>query len=238
MNYDFNISLAGLNIKIISKYDFLKKFCSEYITTDVAVFDLSVESRDIDIEKEHEAVPTADIAVCESLCVYRAIAEQLPQFDRFVFHGAAIEYDKNAYLFTAPSGTGKTTHITLWKKNLGDRVDIINGDKPIIKIADASVVYGTPWAGKEGFYRNASANLKAICILKQSKINKIERLSSSEAINHLMRQVYLPKNAEALSKTLSLLGVLIENIPVYLLCCDMSNDAFDISFKTLTKEEN
>ncbi len=237
MANEFNILLADLNVKITHRYDFLQKFCGEYITkSDVP--DIYAQSTDSDIEKEHKSVPTADIAVCESLCVYRAIAEKLPQFDRFVFHGAAIEYNNGAYLFTAPSGTGKTTHINLWKKNLSDRVSIINGDKPIIRLGDKATVYGTPWAGKEGFCRNTSAPLKAICILKQGNTNKIERLNNSEAINHLMRQVYLPQNADALNQTLLLLGKLIENTPIYLLCCDISDEAFDISFKTLTKEEN
>ncbi len=237
MANNFNILLADLNVKIIPKYDFLQKFCSEYIT-DVDTPDIYAKSHDDDIQKEHTLVPAADIAVCESLCIYRAIAEQLPQFERFVFHGAAIEYDNAAYLFTAPSGTGKTTHINLWKKNLGDRIGIINGDKPIIRLADRPIVYGTPWAGKEGFCRNTSAPLKAICILKQGKTNKIERLNNSEAINHLMRQVYLPQNADALNQTLFLLGRLIENTSVYLLECDISDDAFNTSFNILTKEGN
>ncbi len=234
---DFNISLADLNIKIKPKYGFLEKFCSEYITDNKAPFDIYAAACDADIQREQSSVPAADIAVCESLCVYRAIAEQLPQFDRFVFHGAAIEYGKKAYLFTAPSGTGKTTHINLWKKNLENAVNIINGDKPIISLADTATVYGTPWAGKEGYSRNASAPLKAICVLKQGKTNKIERLSHSEAINRLMRQVYLPQDADALNRTLSLLGKLIETTPVYELCCDISSEAFNISFNTLTKGE-
>ncbi|MDO4607816.1 MAG: hypothetical protein Q4B40_01320 [Clostridia bacterium] len=238
MSKTINTKIADLKIKINYKYDFFKEFCSEYISNENDSFDICVKSNDEDIENEHKAVPTADVAVCESLCIYRAIANQLPAFERFVFHGAAIEYNKGAYLFTAPSGTGKTTHINLWKKNLGDKVDIINGDKPIIKVDDISTVYGTPWAGKENLCRNASAPLKAICILKQSKTNEIEKINTTEAINHLMQQVYLPKNADALSKTLSLIGKLIEGTPVYLLGCDISNKAFETAFNTLTKEEN
>ncbi len=233
----FSIRLANLNIKINTRYDFTKQFCNQYITHNIDVPDISVQSRTADIEKEHKAVPDADIDMCESLCVYRAIAEQLPSFDRFVFHGAAIEYNGEAYLFTAPSGTGKTTHINLWRKNLGDRVNIINGDKPIIYLGEKAIAYGTPWAGKENYCRNTSAPLKAICILKQSPTNEIEKLNTTAVINHLMRQVYLPQNAEALSKTLSLLGRLIEHTPVYLLGCDISNKAFETAFSTLTKEE-
>ncbi len=231
---DFDILLADLNVNIKCKYNLLYHFCKDYICVGGKT-DIYAVSDDVDIAKEKSAVPTAPIEACESLCIYRAIAERLPAFDRIVFHGAAIEYDGKAFLFTAPSGTGKTTHINLWRQYLGDKVSIINGDKPIIKVADSPIVYGTPWAGKEGYQQNISAPLKAICILKQGKTNNIIHLQTGEAINHLMRQVYLPKDQKSLSSTLSLLGKMIENTPVYLLECDISNQAFDASYKTLTK---
>lgn len=230
-----NIKLADLNVQIEYNYDYMNNFCKEYI----AQFDtpnIIAKTDSESILKEKELVPNAPVESCESLCIYRSIGEQLPHFDRFVFHGAAIEYDNNAYLFTAPSGTGKTTHINLWRKHLGDKVDIINGDKPIIQVGHSSTVYGTPWAGKEGYQRNTSAPLKAICILKQGKINNIKQLEKSEAVNHLMRQVYLPHDPVSLSKTLNLLGTLIENVPVYMLECDISQQAFETSFNQMTKK--
>ncbi len=234
MMYKLDILLADLKIQIEHEYHYMSQFCKDYLSEFDAP-DITAIADKKSILKEKELVPGAPIEACESLCIYRAIAEQLPQFNRFVFHGAAIEYDGSAYLFTAPSGTGKTTHINLWHKYLGDKVDIINGDKPIISADKTSTVYGTPWAGKEGYQRNTQAPLKAICILKQSKTNSIVRLKNSEAINHLMRQVYLPSNPLALSKTLELLGTVIENTPVYILECDISKEAFETSFNQMTK---
>lgn len=229
----FNILLSDLNVQIKSQYDYMAQFCKDYISHQ-SIVHINACADESSILKEKQAVPTAPIEICESLCIYRAIAEQLPKFDRFVFHGAAIEYEGGAYLFTAPSGTGKTTHIKLWRKHLGDKVNIINGDKPIVCVDETVTIYGTPWAGKEGYQRNAKAPLKAICILKQGKENNIIRLKPNEAINHLMRQVYLPQNNEALSKTLELLSVLIEQTPVYLLECDISEQAFKTSFNEMT----
>lgn len=229
-----DILLADLKINIEHKYDYMSYLCKDYISQSDTP-DIIAKADNAAILKEKELVPSAPIESCESLCIYRAIGERLPHFDRFVFHGAAIEYGGKAYLFTAPSGTGKTTHINLWKQYLGDKVDIINGDKPIIKAGNVSTVYGTPWAGKEGYQRNTSAPLKAICILKQGKTNDIVRLKKSDAVNHLMRQVYLPKNQISLSATLSLLGKMIENTPVYLLECDISKQAFETSFNQMAK---
>ena len=232
----FDILLADLKINIKCKYDCLYDFCKDYVAQNSGV-DIYGKTTDSKIENEKELVPEATLESCESLCIYRDIAEQLPKFDRFVFHGAAIEYEGNAYIFTAPSGTGKTTHINLWKKNLGNNVKIINGDKPIIKSAKKSVVYGTPWAGKEGYQSNIKADIKGICVLKQAKENKIYRLSNSQSITHLMKQVYMPNNETALQQTLGLLGNLIENTPIFMLECDISNTAFKISYNALTGKE-
>ena len=229
-----DILLSDLKIHIEHQYEYIAQFCKDYIS-EFENADICAKAEKQDVLKEKELVPQAPIQSCESLCIYRNIAEQLPNFNRFVFHGAAIEYDENAYLFTAPSGTGKTTHINLWREYLGDRVDIINGDKPIICIDDIITVYGTPWAGKEGYQRNTKAPLKSICILKQSKINSIIKLQTSDAVKYLMHQVYLPSNEVALSKTLELLGKIIEKIPVYLLSCDISKEAFKTSFDEMTR---
>ena len=230
-----DILLADIKVNIEYKYDFMYDFCKKYITKNNCGADVYAKTSDQAIKKENKAVPSAPIEVCESLSIYRDIAEKLPDFNRFVFHGAAIKCDKNGYIFTAPSGTGKTTHINLWKKYLGDRVDIINGDKPIIKYDGGCTVYGTPWCGKEGLHKNTSAPLKAVCVLKQGKTNKITQLDNNTAVNYLMHQVYLPQHENALDKTLKLLSNLIESVPVYMLECDISEEAFNTSYNALTK---
>lgn len=227
-----NVLLSDLKITIDHKFDFMTDFLKKYVA-DFDTADIYASADEVSVLKEKAAVPSAPVEVCESLCIYRNIAEQLPDFDRFVFHGAAIEYGGEAYLFTAPSGTGKTTHINLWRKNLGNKVNIINGDKPIINIGQKATVYGTPWAGKEGLHNNISAPLKAVCIIKQAKTNRIVRLTVKEAVDYLMRQVYLPQDATALSKTLYLLGSMLEKTFVYLLECDVSDQAFQTSFNEM-----
>lgn len=228
-----DIILSDLKVHIEHRYDYMRDFCADYIAQIDSV-DMVAIADDDAVANEKQLVPTAPIESCESLCVYRDIAEQLPKFDRFVFHGAAIEYNGDAYLFTAPSGTGKTTHINLWRKYLGDEISIINGDKPIIHAGEDVVVYGTPWAGKEGYQRNTKASLKAICVLKQSKTNEIKKLETNEAVKHLMRQIYLPQDGVSLSKSLELLGRMLEKIEVYELACDISEEAFKTSFNEMT----
>lgn len=232
---DFDILLSNLKIKIMHKFDYTSDFCKDYKSS-FKNPDIIATADENAVLNEKKLVPAAPIEACESLCIYRAIADELPQFNRFVFHGAAIKYNDNAYLFTAPSGTGKTTHVNLWKEFLGEEVEIINGDKPIIHIDNEVLVYGTPWAGKEGYQNNINAPLHAICVLKQSKVNKITKLENSAAIKQLMPQIYMPQNAVALSKTLELLGKLIQTVPIYILECDISEEAFKTSYNGIVKK--
>jgi hypothetical protein len=70
-------------------------------------------------------------------------------FNCFLMHGAVVVVDGSIYMFTAPSGTGKSTHVALWKKYFKN-VEIINGDKPFSRVDESSVwVYGIPWPVKK-----------------------------------------------------------------------------------------
>ena len=155
-------------------------------------------------------------------------------------HGAAIQYDGRAYLFTAPSGTGKSTHIKLWRRYLGAAVRVINGDKPFVLVPEAPdavpVAYGTPWSGKECWQENASAPLAGICLLSraESGATRIDRIPAADALDRIIRQVYLPPNALAAANALELLDALLARVPVYDLAVDMSEDAVRTSFEALT----
>ena len=237
MSKCFDMRLSGLNINVKYRYDYLLQFCKDYIIKDVKQTDVFAETTEDKIAAEQQNGANAPVHSCESLCIYREIAEQLPLFSRFVFHGAAISYKDKAYVFTAPSGTGKTTHISLWKKYIGDSVGIVNGDKPIFYIGDNTTVYGTPWAGKENLQRNTSALLGGICIIKRGLKNKITKLEPFMVLPHIMNQVYMPQNRAAMDATIKLIDRLITTVPVYLLECDISEEAVKISFMALTGEE-
>ncbi|MCD7733035.1 MAG: hypothetical protein LUH56_06300 [Oscillospiraceae bacterium] len=156
-----------------------------------------------------------------------------------MLHGACISYKNRAYLFTAPSGTGKSTHIGLWQRYLGDNVTIINGDKPIFYIRESGSVraFGTPWCGKEGWNRNESANLAGICFIKRGTENRIFRVEPDKSASLLLRQMFLPKEPAAAALTLGLLDRIVSAIPIYLLECDISEDAVRTSFEALTGEK-
>ena len=232
----FYIKLAELNVKMESRYDHTRRYCSDYIVepSDCQIV-ASTSEAEIDAESRLYEFPQSR-EYCEGICLYRSIAEQIPLLDRFVFHGAAVEANGKGYIFTAPSGTGKSTHIGLWMKLFGDKVSVINGDKPIVRITESgATVYSSPWAGKEGWSTNSFADIGGICLIRRGKENRIRRIAPSEYFDELMYQVYIPKNSEAMLKTLELMDALAKTVPFYLLECDISDDAARTSFEAMVK---
>ncbi len=235
---NINIELAQKIINIKTDSPFAERFCADYLTNKTDA-DIVVRANRQEVLREFEqAEVNISFEYAEILCIYREIAEKLPLYNRFVMHGAALKYGENAYIFTAPSGTGKTTHLRLWQKHLGDKVCVINGDKPVLKIENEKVTaFGTAWAGKERLATNTSALLRAICILKRGKQNKVYKVNPKEHFGTLLNQIYLPKNEEAAAKNLELFADLIRIVPIYVLECDISEDAVKTSFEALTGEK-
>ena len=231
----FRISVADMVAELNTRYEANRAYCKDYITEENADFSVSVS--DSEIETEMKAYPTPfSKQYCENICLYRAIAEKLPAYDRFVFHGAAVKAFDKGFIFTAPSGTGKTTHISLLMKHFGEYVSIINGDKPILSLADGDArVYSTPWAGKERWHTNTSAPLGGIIILKRGKENRIQKVSPERCFDELMKQVYIPKNGEMMLKTLDMLDKLAKRVDFYVLECDISRAAAETSYKILSQ---
>ncbi len=229
-------SLAGVTFDVQSKFPRTEEMLKGY---EAAGGDGAVLIKITD-EELHNAM-LKDLSVGadyhESLCVYRKICDILPFYDAFMMHSAVLRLNGKAYAFTARSGTGKTTHSLLWHKLFG--AEFINGDKPLYKYENGGFsACGTPWSGKEGFNKNIKAPLSAMCFLYQSKENKIRRLSPAEVITRIFDQVYMPTEREGKERVLGLLDKLIANVPFYLMGCDISREAAELSLKTMTKGEN
>lgn len=242
----FQIKLAEHILELQNIYPELERYCREYLVeSEEAEISLGWTEQEILEERKNiELRENLSLPYLETLTALRKIAEIFPNRDCFLFHGAAITYADAGYLFAAPSGTGKSTHISTWKRYLGEAVDIVNGDKPILsvekdeKTGEVRVkVHGTPWAGKEHWQKNRSADLKGICFLRRNTENRIRQLQPIECLDMLMNQVYLPADAGALGRTMELLDWMVTNVPVYLLECDRSEEAVRCSFEALTGQD-
>ena len=235
---DMKLSLAGLNVEADTRFEFSDNLTRDYVT-DSEKTDFSVSVTDEDIIHEAEASEVRySKGYLESIALYRKIAEKLPYFDGIVFHGAVIAYKGEAYAFTARSGVGKTTHIRLWLERFGDKVHVLNGDKPILRVIDG-VVYaaGTPWRGKEGYGIPEMLPLRAVAFISRSDEPRAKEITSSEALVRFASQIYVPNEPRAAALSLSVLNKIISNVKLFDVGANMKPESAEVSFAALTEED-
>lgn len=237
----FRIKLAGLPMELRCRYPFSRELCADYLTREEPQAVIEVSEQDVAFEREkslreavYEGLTPIDYPddYLESVAAYRKIALEMTKHGAAVFHGAVIAVDGEAYAFTASSGTGKTTHMKLWLRHFGDRALVVNGDKPILRV-DGGRVYacGTPWCGKENLNTNVVLPLKAICVLERDAANHIERIGMGDALAVLMQQIYRPAQADAMRRTVQLVGKLGSLVKLYRLGCNMDEEAAVIAYE-------
>jgi hypothetical protein len=209
----------------------------DYRCGDPADILAAVTQADIDHERSRSSISGCSDAYLETLAVYRKIAEKMPAFDVFLFHASAVAVDGAAYLFAAPSGTGKSTHVRLWRELLGSRAVMVNDDKPLIRVQSdgTAIVYGTPWNGKHRLSSNISVPLRALCLLERAAENSIREITRAEALPMLVQQTYRPADPAALAKTLTLITRL--NVKFYRLCCNMEPQAAELSYRAMSQND-
>ena len=160
----------------------------------------------------------------------------LLDFHGITIHASAVELDGKAYLFSAPSGTGKSTHTRLWQSVFGENARVFNDDKPALRCLDGTwYAYGTPWSG-HGDNINMKVPLAGICFLKQAPHNRIRRLSNQEAVQKIIWQTMRRfKKQEKLDLMLSRVDELVRSIPVFELENLPEPDAARLSYETMRK---
>ncbi|MBR1969068.1 MAG: hypothetical protein IKA17_01795 [Clostridia bacterium] len=224
------LEIAGLVIDVKNKYKYFEMI-SRGFTTNGKTPDFTVEVPEDVLKKAISQNPEYSDDYIEALEIYRIICKKMLKYDAMLMHCAAISVDNEAYLFTAVSGTGKTTHISLWKKKFKEKCIVVNGDKPILRLIDG-IFYacGTPWRGKENYGENIMVPIKAICILERGEKNSIKKIAPYDAISTVITQTLRTNDMDEMDKMLSLTDKLLEKVPFYRLKCNMNDDAADVSY--------
>ena len=217
-------------------------FCADY-AVEGEEFDTEILLTESDIQAEidlYNKEESKDKAVsdrfirrqCAAFAAYRKICAYALQNDAFLMHGVAVRYADEGYIFTAQSGTGKTTHVRQWKEAFGDeQVVIVNGDKPIIRFIDGKVyAYGTPWNGKEHFGTTGRTQIKAVCFVERGEQNEIRPLSDTEVIPRLFSQIMVVDSTD-LAKQLELADMFLEKVRFYNLRCNISTEAAEVAYR-------
>ena len=235
--------IAGKTAAVTSLYPDVHELCADYRTDGAPDFAVEITPADIEAEDEisrrENAIQGRRPAkhppqVLESTAVYRKIAERMIEYDRVVFHSACVAVDGQGYLFTAKSGTGKSTHAALWNRLLGERAMDVNDDKPMLHITEDGVIaYGTPWAGKHHRSHNIAVPLKAVCLLGQAAENHIAPVTREQAYPMLVQQTYRPGDMEKLQRTLTLVDRLSRSVRLYRLDCNMEISAAAVAWNAM-----
>ncbi len=233
---DFQVRFANRIIRVHAFSSKLIDFCEAYLTDEPPQRSLVITGNDLAWEREHTDANASNEHL-EQLVLCRKASTLLLDHNTVLFHGSCLAMDGEGYLFTAPSGTGKSTHARMWRTLFGDRVVMINDDKPFLKVNKAKVAaFGSPWTGEHQLGFNARVPLKALCFLSRDTSNHIEPVTVQETLPLLLEQVYKPLNDEALNRVLPLLERLGDRVELYKLGCTMVPEAARVAYEGMNHE--
>ena len=127
--------------------------------------------------------------------------------------------------------------MNLWQELLGDKMTVVNGDKPIVRFFDDEpempYAYGTPWNGKEHMGCNMRTPLKHICFIERSETNYVEKANKKDIVNHIFNQVYMPKDPVAIMNTMQLIDRLLNCCNLWVIHCNMEPEAAEIAYNAI-----
>ena len=156
--------------------------------------------------------------------------------DTLLIHASLVRQNGYGYAFIAKSGTGKSTHVSLWLRHLPG-CDLMNDDNPIVRIIDGEAyIFGGPWSGKTPCYRNVKARLGAITRIDRAPANSIERLAPIEAFASFLPSCSSMKwDEDIFNRICNTVTKIIETTAIYTLHCLPNEEAAILCNKTISK---
>ena len=235
----FHIEIAGMVACVQPLFQSTKEYCKLYLTdkepecfVNVTAEDLAFEQMRLEREAVEEGLKIRRFKdpFLERTTIQRQIADHLLCHNTLMLHGSTVSVDGEAYLFTAPCGTGKSTHTRLWRELFGERAIMVNDDNPFLQITSSGVfAYGSPWCGKHGLATNVCVPLKGICLLHRGRENVIVRKEPMYLIDTIRHQVHTPTDEALVQKTSALVDMLTDIVPLWEMHCNMDLNAAKVA---------
>lgn len=241
---NFLLKIAGHTAAVTSLFESTPQYFRAYLTQDMPEFSVSVSREDIAFEQAdllEEAYRDGfkprvfTDPFLERTAIQRAFAEYLFDLDILLLHGSAVAVDGQGYLFTAHSGTGKSTHTRLWRQVFGERAVMVNDDKPFVQLTkDGVELHGSPWSGKHGLDTNVCVPLRGICLLERGTENHIQPIQPEEILPILQKQCYCPQDVQKEAAFLALTKALAQSVPVWRMSCTKDPAAAQMAYDAMT----
>ena len=233
------MEIAGLATHVQPMFSSTREYCRPYLTERKPEFFVEVTGEDLirqqallDQEADQEGLRHRKFTdpFLERTVIQERIAEKLLEADTLLLHGSTVAVDGQAYLFTAPCRTGKSTHTRFWRELFGDRAVMVNDDKAFLQLRRDDVwAYGSPWTGKHGIGNNISVPLKGICFLRRGTENHIQKAAPDEWLPELIHQCFLPEDHPS-----SLVLQLAQRIPLWEMSCTKDPQAAAIAYEAMS----
>ncbi|MBQ2927267.1 MAG: hypothetical protein IJD98_01705 [Oscillospiraceae bacterium] len=243
----FKIKIADQVFHITSLFESTRDYCRCYLTEEEPGYFVKTCREDLDFEQRQareeailEGFRFRDFPdpYLERTAIQRKIAQLLFVHNVLVFHGSVVAVDGNGYLFTAKSGTGKSTHTRLWRQVFGERAVMVNDDKPFLRLAETGVlVCGSPWSGKHGLDTNISVPLKAICLLERGTENRIRRIDARDALFMLLQQSSRPQDPGLMPKYLELVDDVARKTAFWKMQCTVDPQAAVVAYEAMSGKQ-
>ena len=208
-----------------------KYLCNQDLQHDLDVFYIDYETY---LKKDTKSTYEVYKYVSMSADFYRKLID----YNGIMLHASAIVVDDKAYLFSAPSGTGKSTHTGKWLELFGESAYILNDDKPAIRVLDDGIyAYGTPWSGKCDISVNKKVKLQGICFLERDKKNYIELMDNVTSIFRLYHATLKKLSFEQINRVMDIIDSIVNKIPIYKMGCTPTVEAAKMAYDAMSKSE-
>ena len=219
--------IAGLKVEMNPKFNRMKRQSEAYKSSGEPILRIDSELNADPALRSRTEEEREYILSCAAFC-----REVIP-YGRFFLHASAVALDGEAYLFSAPSGTGKSTHTGLWLKQFPGSY-ILNDDKPVIYPSCEGVsVWGTPFSGKTDLQVNGVLPLRAICFLHRGDENRIVPVSCDRAIAQILNNTYRPHSGEEMELLLDAAAKVAESVSIFEMCCRAEPAAAEMSYRAM-----
>ena len=228
--------IAGLKTEYNVRGELLRERSKSYKADfDDSETEIKLNIKEDFIKMKKEEIPYLSLDEHEYMWTCEAFYNELLRHNGMMLHSSCVEKDGFAYLFSARSGTGKSTHTHLWLKNL-EGTRIINDDKPAL-IYDNGKWYacGTPFSGKTDENIDVKIPVRAITFLHRSEKNTVKKIPPFQAVSLLIEQTIKPADRSLAENMLELADLLLREVPVFSLGCNLQDDAAVVAYNEIER---